>query len=277
MFKLNLIRKALPIAFVLGAAISAPAQAAMVDVTVTIENIAPENSVSFAPLRVGFHNGTFDAFDIGATASDAIISVAEGGSGSDWFPAFAAADPTAVLGTVAAGGPALPAANAGVMNPFSATASNTFRVDTSVNEFFTFANMVVPSNDLFLGNDNAIRLFDDAGNLLLDTIVQTGASIWDANSEVADPANAAFVVGGNNDARIAENGLVAFDFSELLAFDGLATPAGYNFDASTITADTEIYRITFSASQVDVSAPSTFAFLALSAFGIAFRQYKKAN
>ncbi|WP_371194814.1 spondin domain-containing protein [Glaciecola sp. SC05] len=270
----KITRKVLPIAFAFGAAFSSSAQAGLVDITVTIENLAPQNSVAFAPLRLGFHSGTFDAFNINTPATAAIISVAEGGSGSDWFPAFAAADPNAVLGTVAAGGPALPAANAGVSNPFSATASNTFRVDTSVNQFFTFANMVVPSNDLFLGNDNPIKLFDDNGNLILDMIVQTGASIWDANSEVADPANGAFVVGGNNGGRIAENGLVDFDLSELLAYDGFSTPAGYVFDSSTVNADTEIYRISFSAAQVDVSAPSMAAFMTLSAFGLAFRRFK---
>ncbi len=44
-------------------------QAAIVNVTVTFQNLAPVNSVSFAPLRVGFNNGTFDSFNIGTTAT----------------------------------------------------------------------------------------------------------------------------------------------------------------------------------------------------------------
>ena len=61
---------------------SSHAQAAIVNVTVTFQNLAATNSVSFAPLRVGFHNGTFDSFNIGTTATAPIISIAEGGSGS---------------------------------------------------------------------------------------------------------------------------------------------------------------------------------------------------
>ena len=125
---------------------SSHAHAAVVNVTVTFQNLAPTNSVSFAPLRVGFNNGTFDSFNIGTTATAPIVSIAEGGSGGAWFPAFAAADPTAVLGTV--GGALVPVANAG--GGFASSASQTFTIDTNVNRFFTFAAMVIPSNDRLL-------------------------------------------------------------------------------------------------------------------------------
>lgn len=253
----------------------AMAMAAIVDVTVMIENLSPTNSISFAPTRVGFHNGTFDAFNNGQTAGAAIVSIAEGGSGSDWFPAFAAADPTAVLGTVVNAGPAIPGGNAGVGNTFSSTASATFRVDTSVNRFFTFANMVVPSNDLFLGNDNAIELFDTNGNLLTTSINQTVGDIWDANSEVADPANAAFVVGGVNGNRIAENGTVAFDASELAVFNGLTTGAGYIFTNAGLTGGTDIFRLSFSSTAVAVPEPCSVAFVGLGLVGFGLRQRRK--
>ena len=58
---------------------SAAAQAALVDVTVTVHNLAPGNGVAFAPLHVGFNNGSFDAFNLGGVATAPIISVAEGG------------------------------------------------------------------------------------------------------------------------------------------------------------------------------------------------------
>lgn len=252
----------------------AMAMAAIVDVTVMIENLSPTNSISFAPTRVGFHSGTFDAFNNGQTPGAAIVSIAEGGSGSDWFPAFAAADPTAVLGTVVNAGPAVPGGNAGVGNPFSSTASATFRVDTSVNRFFTFANMVVPSNDLFLGNDNAIQLFDVGGNLLVNSINQTVSNIWDANSEVADPANAAFVVGGVNGNRIAENGTVAFDASELAVFNGLTTGAGYIFTNAGLTGGTDIFRVSFSSTAA-VPEPFSAAFVGIGLVGFGLRQRRK--
>ncbi len=235
---------------VIGAAGLAHAQP--VQLRVTVQNLAPASSVSFAPLRVGFNNGTYDAFNNGMTASPAIISIAEGGSGSAWFPAFAAADPTATLGTVVGmpAGPLLP----------GATAFTDFTVDPSINRFFTFGSMVVPSNDHFIGNDNPMQymLFNAAGQLNISTISQFGRDVWDAGSEVTDPLNAAFLVGGNNDLRTPENGVVNFNFTQLDAFNGLTTAAGYTFNRQ-FTADTEIYRISFEV----IPAPGAAAALGL--------------
>ncbi len=245
--------------------------AAIVNLTITIENLAPTNSVSFAPTRVGFHNGTFDPFMIGATAQAAIVSIAEGGGGDAWFPALAAADPNSVSGSVVAnGGPAVPAGNAGGL---SNTASKTFRIDTNSQGFFSFANMVVPSNDLFLGNDSPLGLFDSNGNLLITSILQTGANIWDANSEVAIAANAAFLQVGTNSLRVEEGGVVAFDFDELSTYDGLTTASGYVFDSSSIRADTELFRITLSATAVPEPSTVVATSLMVGAFG--WRRWRK--
>jgi len=219
-----------------GLAIAQPVQ-----LRVTVQNLAPANDISFAPLLVGFNNGTFDSFNVGETATAPIISIAEGGSGVDWFPAFATADPSATLGSV--GGALLP----------GASASNTFTVDPSVNRFFTFGSMVIPSNDYFIGNDSPTRymLFNALGQLNISSISQFGRDIWDNGSETTDPLNAAFLVGGNNDLRTPENGVVEFDFAGLAAFNGLTTAAGYVLN-SNLTANTEVYRITFEV----IPAPS---------------------
>jgi PEP-CTERM motif len=242
------------------------ASAAIVSVTVTIRNLAPANSVSFAPLRLGFGNGSFDAFNINQVATAPIVSVAEGGSGSDWFPAFAAAEPNTVLGSV--GGALLP----------GATASSSFLVDnmSANNRFFTFGTMVIPSNDLFLGNDSptAFQLFDASGNLLINTISQNAGQIWDAGSELGDPANAAFVVGGVNDNRTPQNGVVTFDRSELALFNGLTTAAGYVFsNAGLANNGTSIYEIGFSVTAVP--EPSSAILNSLGLAGLAFSRRRK--
>jgi hypothetical protein len=236
-------------------------RAEMVNVTVTIENLAPTNSVSFAPLRLGFHNGTFDSFNNGQVATAPIISIAEGGSGNAWFPAFQAAEPNAVLGSV--GGALLP----------GATASNTFLVNTAVNPFFTFGTMVIPSNDLFLGNDSPtrFRLFDTTGNLTTSSILQRGRDIWNAGSEAADPLNAAFVVGGTNALRTPENGVVEFSFSELRAFDGLTTAGGYVFDTQ-ITNDSDVYRISFQAQAVPAPPAAILGVMCLATMSVIRRR-----
>ena len=231
------------------------AQAAIVDVTVTVQNLVPANGIAFAPLHAGFNNGTFDAFNLGGVATAPIISVAEGGAGDVWQAAFAAADPGAVRGTV--GGLLLP----------GATSSLTFRVDTAANPFFTFAAMAVPSNDLFIGNDRATeyRVFDAAGNLLLPSITVGAAEIWDAGSEVFDPAAAAFV--GNNDLRRDQNSVVAFNFAELAGFNGLTTGAGYTFN-SALTADSNVYRIGFSVTAVP--EPGSYALMTAGLLAVGF-------
>ena len=173
-------------------ALCASAQAAVVDVTVMVQNLAPVSSISFAPLHVGFNNGSFDAFNLGGVATAPIISVAEGGAGGAWQMAFAAADPTATRGTIG-----------GLLQPGGAS-SLTFRVDTAPNPFFTFGAMVVPSNDFFIGNDSptAHKLFNNGGSQLqISSITLQANEIWDAGSEVYDPSAAAFV--GNNGLRSA--------------------------------------------------------------------------
>ena len=235
-------------------------QAAVVNVTITAQNLLPGNSESFAPLRFGFNSGVFDAFNAGQAATAPIVSIAEGGSGSAWFPAFAAADPTATLGTAG-----------GLLQPGQA-ASTTVTVDTVQNPYFTFAAMVVPSNDFFIGNDSPtqFRLLDAGGNLLINSIGQKASDIWDNGSETFDPKAAAFLVIGNNALRTPQNGVVNRNFAELAQFDGLTTAAGYVL-TSGLTADTDIYRITFAVTAVP--EPTTLALMSSALLGLyAFRR-----
>ncbi|MFN0160393.1 MAG: spondin domain-containing protein, partial [Burkholderiales bacterium] len=220
--------------------------AATVNLTITAENLAPTNSVSFAPLHFGVHSNLFDAFNIGQVATAPIISVAEGGGGEAWQAAFAAADPNATRGTI--GMPLFP----------GMSRSLTVAVDTSVNRFFTFASMVIPSNDFFIGNDSAIVLFNPDGSLARTTINQKARQIWDNGSELLDPSAAAFAVGGNNDLRTPQGSVVAFNFGELHAFNGLGTAAGYTFN-SQLVGDTDVYRLSFAIAPVP--EPETYALM----------------
>jgi hypothetical protein len=225
--------------------------------------------VSFATLRFGFSNGSFDSFNNGQagfllgfpTIADApIVTVAEGGSATNWFPAFSTAEPNANLGSVT-----------GTGGPFLPGGINSAEFDVNVaNRFFTFGSMVVPSNDHFVGNDNPAQypIFDTGGNLVLSTITQQASDIWDAGSETENPTNAAFLVGGTNALRENENGVVSFNFSDLSAFNGLTTAAGYTFNSNLIAANDDVLRITFSV----VPEPASFGLFGLSACALRRRR-----
>jgi hypothetical protein len=246
MFKLTLSRQATLTLFALG--VSSLAQAAMVEIKVSVQNLAAVNSVSFAPLHVGFHSGSFDAFNLGQVSTAAIQSVAEGGSGTAWQAAFAAADPGATRGTVG-----------GLLQPGQARSMN-FMVDTASNPFFSFGAMVVPSNDFFIGNDSPTeyRLFNAQGGLQLSDITIKAREIWDGGSEVFDPAAAAFV--GNNALRTDQGGVVNFNFAELAGFNGLTTGAGYVFN-SQLGFNNDVYRISFE-NITAVPEPQSYALMA---------------
>ncbi len=228
-------------------AASGAATAAQVNLTITAENLAAPNSLSFAPLHYGVHSGVFDAFNLGQAPGAAITSVAEGGFGQPWLDAFAAADPTATIGAI--GAPLLPGQSYSV----------TVTVDTAINPYFSFAAMALPSNDFFIGNDGPqqFHILDGAGNLLISSIGQKANQIWDNGSEVFDPATAAFV--GDIGQRADQNSVVAFNFAELAAFNGLSTAGGYVFD-SGLNAQSDVYRLSFQVAAVP--EPETFAMLA---------------
>ena len=233
-------------AFVLGGSLVS-AHAAVVNLRITVHNVAPVQGVVVGGLNVGIGNGSFDGFNAGSAAAAPIARVAETGNGVLWRPAFTAADAQAVLGTV--GSPLLA----------GQSSSLDLMVDTATNQYFSFAAMVVPSNDQFIGNDNplAYRIFDAAGNLLISQINQSASDVWESGTEITDPAAAAFV--GNAALHADQNGAVGANFGEFSAYNGLVTAAGYVFN-NTLQAGTPIYRIDLQT----VPEPGSLALIALS-------------
>ncbi|MDJ0744064.1 MAG: spondin domain-containing protein [Xenococcaceae cyanobacterium MO_167.B27] len=50
-----------------------------IKVRVTIDNVAPQQGIGLAPFWVAFHDGSFDTFNEGESASSALESLAEDG------------------------------------------------------------------------------------------------------------------------------------------------------------------------------------------------------
>jgi hypothetical protein len=170
------------------------AQDETVTVVVKIESLTPENGVYFSPVWVVFHDGSFDLFDLGSLASEAIERIAEDGNNVVLREDFAAA--TSETGgidgviTSPAGFPGLPLFDPGEVS----TAE--FTLTASQNRYMSFASMVVPSNDAFIGNHNpwAIELFDAAGNFKGKQVITVpGSMVWDAGTELNTEMDAAFI------------------------------------------------------------------------------------
>ncbi len=186
-----------------------PDPADLVEVTVTVENLAPENGTLLTPLWVGFHDGSFDTYDRGRPASGGLESLAEDGSTSLISSEFISSGAGTVDGTITGPGGATP-------GPIDTgeTTSLTFTLDRSLasSRFFNYAAMVLPSNDAFIANGNpeAFEIFDENGNFLGADFVVRGNQVLDAGTEVNDEAenSTAFFGQSTPNTGTDENGVV---------------------------------------------------------------------
>lgn len=169
------------------------AHAQPVNVVVKVESLVPENGVYFSPVWVGFHDGSFDLFDVGSLASLGIERIAEDGNMDELRADFAATTGAdGVDGVILSPGgfEALPLFDPGETSTIALT------VNGMVNRYMSFAAMVVPSNDAFIGNHDphAIELFDAVGNFKGKQIYTVlGSMVWDAGTELNTEMDAAFI------------------------------------------------------------------------------------
>ena len=166
-------------------------------VVVTVENAQPSRGVFLTPPWLGIHDGTFDTYDGGALASiplggNEIESLAEDGNNGPITATFDARLPNApqVQGLPGPAGPLAPGDSASI----------TFNVDPSSDRYFSYASMIIPSNDFFIANGNpfAHQLFDDDGKFVGQNFVVSGDETNDAGTEANDEiaSNVAFLAQG---------------------------------------------------------------------------------
>lgn len=183
--------------------VPAPPDRGLYDVTVKVENLAPMWGNYLTPVWMGFHDGTFDLFNRNVPASPGLERLAEDGNTGPLAGEFAAFGAGTVEGTVA--GPAGPYAPNDSM-------THTFRVDPLKDRYFSWASMIIPSNDAFVANGHprAHRLFDENGTPVAKDFFVTGSWVKDAGTEVNDelPANTAFFGQAAPDTGVAEGGVV---------------------------------------------------------------------
>lgn len=226
------MKSAIPL--VLTALLAAPATATTLRITIT--NDATPEGFALTPVYTAFHNGDFDSYNPGEAASPGLEALAEVGN-------FGPVRDERIAATTGQGNPSTGAVFSsftpdGNRRPLFGGESATVEVDitdTSTQRYFSYLSMIIPTNDIFIGNGNplAFELFDDMGLFTGDrTIKVTGAQARDAGTEVNDRnTGVAFAAGQDGAAGADENGVVQVDgYSALIRYVGLPTAAGFAID-----------------------------------------------
>ena len=159
-------------------------------VRVSVKNQAAEGGVYLTPVWLGFHDGSFDLFNGGETASMALERLAEDGDLSQLSASF---DMAGVGSSQVLFNPA-GFAGAPLFDP-GFSSSEMVYVDALSNRYFSYASMVVPSNDAFIGNDHPMAnpIFDEQGSFIGPVNVKLyGHHVWDAGTEANTETEAAF-------------------------------------------------------------------------------------
>ncbi len=258
------------------AAIAAPLSSAQAaQVTLSFSNLSAANGAALTPIFLALHNGSFDAFDVGGTASSAIKAVAELGDVSGLASMFATSSEAAAGGISTTVTASVNGFGPGVFLP-GASGSITLNLDPMKNRYLSYFSMVVPSNDRFIGNDapTEIELFDAQGNFTGGSFVENGSSIWDAGTELDGAVGAAFAVGSNALDNPAQNGSIQANY-DFTAYAGLSTPAGYSF-TNLPGANTPLLQIS-AVSQVPVPGAAWLFGSALPLFGWMRRRSLTSN
>ncbi len=154
--------------------LAAVSNAGAANITVSFTNNAPGLGTYLTPAWVGFHDGDFDIFSPGAAAGTALERLAEDGNNGPLSTAFAGFGVDGTVGTQ----PLAP----------GAMFSSTFAVaEDGSNNYFSFASMVLPTSDFFIGNANPFStsiagLLDGTFNSISVNVI----GVYDAGTEIND-------------------------------------------------------------------------------------------
>lgn len=214
------------VALVAPAAQASGSSTSIPSVVVKIRNLAPSRATFLTPPWIAIHDGTFDSYDGGQAASvplggDEIERLAEDGDTASISATFEALMPGAPQATVL--GPAGPFAP-------GETQAITLNLDPSVHRYFSYASMIIPSNDAFVANGNPLahQLFDEDGDFVGEEFFVSGDETNDAGTEVndEDDVNVAFLNQSAPNTGLVEGGLVVTPHPGFAAAGSLTYPDG---------------------------------------------------
>ena len=282
MFALRAHRVAIAAAMSVGTITTMATAASAATLRVTVENLAPINGGFLTPAWVGFHDGTFDLYNRNESldAFAGLESLVEDGDTMALTAAFAAEEPGGGQATLLSDGP--PPLEPGELTSFL------LDVDPATNQYFSYASMVIPSNDAFIANGNPLahQIFDDAGNFVGADFVVLGSEVLDGGTEVNDelPFSTAFLGQAAPDIGTDENGVVTehpgltegiiLGTTDSSALNGLPL----NFTGADFTAPGyQVARFQVElVNDVDVPEPGTIlGLMAVGSFVVASRKRKQ--
>ena len=193
---------------------------ASVNVRVTVTNNGPANGVAITPLWVGFHDGSFDSYNGGLTSQQGLEALAEDGNNAvisaDFQGGYTYIDNSsgsAVSARVLSSQPGSQRVDGSIGSetgppPIQAgqSASRSFSIATDgSNRYFSYAGMVLPTNDFFLANGNPLgidlmSLYDGEGSVSFNIGGFNASPVNDAGTEaesyVTSAANGLFGLAG---------------------------------------------------------------------------------
>lgn len=235
---------------------STPVDGQTQKVKVTIENLQPSDGFFITPVWTAFHNGGFDYFDAGSSASSAVELLAEGGDLSGLmadFSAFGSGQAGVLTGP---GGFGSGAGQPPVIDP-GEVSSMVFDLDTA-NRFLSVGTMIIPSNDGFFGNDDAmgIEIFDAMGNFTFSGPLEYSLSeLWDAGTELNNGLGAAFSANGGS---ATDESMAIGLHGGLGIFDGTGTAAGTTINFANASGN-PVFRLSVQA----VPEPGSLALISI--------------
>ncbi len=253
-------------------------------VKVTITNNASAGGVALTPVWVGFHNGSFDSYDSGVAASSQLESLAEDGNSSALSATFSA-DGTLVATAKAALGNRVQGSIGSAPITAGSSVSAIFDLSGGMsNQYFSYASMVLPSNDYFIANENPLAhnladLFSNGGSFSFN--IGVNGSINDAGTEINDfttsAGNGLFAglppMQGGPNMGADENGVVhnvSNPYADFLNIPANFDLAAFDFNSSTLYPN-GLATVTISA----VPLPATFWFMTSGLVGLVSFSRKK--
>lgn len=208
-------------------------------ITVTVTNTLGEGGTFLTPVWFGFHDGAnFDLWTDGEAASGGLERIAEDGS----VEALAAEFNQQVID---GGVDATIIGGAGAPGPIDPGESASFTLNVNPDQvgqgFFSWATMVIPSNDAFLASpDDALQdfIFEENGTFVGPLVIDRfGSDVLDAGTEVNTEEGAAFLNQTARDQGTAENGVVR-QHEGFNGSDGLPDATPVNILGGTTAAGT---------------------------------------